>query len=194
MRNIRAGTKILIGTVGALIALLFGTAPSLAQIVLAMGTFPQDGPTYSVCIGDYCSSDFNFPCSFAYANATNPDQAAASQICQHRLGGTPIYQRVGSRSGGQCGITQINVTCPGQALYNVCIGQIRNNCRVAGLYGALDYAFPCSFAYAHATNTDQAAASQICQAKGWPNGTAVRVQSYSGNQCGYITAKVTCHF
>jgi hypothetical protein len=140
----------------------------------------QPGPTYTACIGSSCGyTNFMFPCY------TSP-QYVATQICQAKLGGTPVYQSSVS-NGGQCGLINMSINCTAQKGYNACVGQDPGHCLVSGLYsGPLDYSFPCY--------TDPpAAASQICVGKGWTSGTATTVSTYGGNQCGYITFKVTCH-
>jgi hypothetical protein len=172
-------------------SLLAGAGPALAQ---------QNGPTYSVCIGNVKCTNANqhikFDCNFAASHPTNTDAAAAFQVCANRWGPftfqQPIHQRLATRSGGQCGAILINAICPKQAIYTVCIGQYRGNCPGFTAQNPLDYHFPCSFASAHPTATDQAAALQVCQSKGWSTGTAVRLGSSTGNQCGYIRDRVTC--
>jgi hypothetical protein len=178
---------IRIGTVVALIILFAGTAPSLAQrtsFTQGSPVFPlsgSPGPNYTVCIGSSCNfGDLVFPC---YTSV----QAAATAVCQSRLGGSPLNLTSYTSFGGHCGYIRLSFSCSAQAGYNACIGQYPGNCRVSGLYpGRLDYSFGCGV-------SDQAAASQICAGKGWSYGTAVRAQTYPGNQCGYATVKVTCH-
>jgi hypothetical protein len=187
MRYIQAGAAGVF-----LVTLLVGADPSLAQ----RRSFSQGspvlplsgsaGPQYTVCIGSPCRfGHFKYPC---YTTTL----AAATSVCQQMWGGTPAYQTSSQYAGGQCGYINLNVSCPAQHRYNVCIGQYSGNCTVAGLYsGSLDYYWDCSFLYSH-SNPAQVAASNICAAKGWNGGTGVTVATYSGNQCGYANIRVSC--
>ncbi|MBV9990850.1 MAG: hypothetical protein JOZ72_06100 [Alphaproteobacteria bacterium] len=188
-------------------AQLFPVGP-VQETRIARPQQPQHiGPVYSVCIGNgFCSSPVNpqytRDCNFAAAHPNDTDHAAAAEICSTKW--TPSLQimwppvpvsvtRVSSQSGGQCGTIGVTFSCAFQRNYSVCIGQYPGSCPGFGINNPLDQTFDCGFAASHASNTDQAAATQLCQSKGWAGGTAVRTHSYSGNQCGYIIDSVTCN-
>jgi hypothetical protein len=79
---------------------------------------PSDAGPYSVCIGDVCQSgvpgaaNFIFSCSFAYANPSNTDEAAAKYVC------TQVYNfsgctwvRYAAGGNGGCGYIFDSVKC-----------------------------------------------------------------------------------
>jgi hypothetical protein len=157
---LKAGARALV----VLTILLVGAIPSAAQRQSKGGPvfpFAKSGPNYSVCIGTGC----RFPC---YTSV----QAAAASVCQDRKGGTPVYPAPSISSGGQCGRIYLQISCPAQVRYNVCIGTYQSACNTVGLYaGPIDYYYDCWFLYSWA-DAPGVAAQNICAAKGWIYGTA----------------------
>jgi hypothetical protein len=76
-----------------------------------------------------------------------------------------------------------------------CIGEFASGCKQS-----YTHLFDCSFAAAHPSNADQAAATQICKNYATPQqivqGTEVvsysRIGGGKGNKCGYIIDQVIC--
>lgn len=157
---------------------------------------------FVACIGERasgCHQPFTnfFDCSFAHSHPTDTDKAAAEQISKSNasnataaqvVAGTALvsFKRLSSRSGDKCGYIIDQVIPKG---FIVCVGQSWAGCSARA--GSLTYTqfLDCSFAAAHATGTDRAAAQQIAnQITGNKTGVPLykRISNLSGDKCGYL--------
>jgi hypothetical protein len=73
--------------------------------------------------------------------------------------------------------------------FTVCIGDI---CR-PNVPGSADYNYGCGFAEGNPTNTDDAAAKDVCEFRNnFPQYSFVRYNSVNGGRCGAIYVNVKC--
>jgi hypothetical protein len=81
-------------------------------LVACMVLFPGIAPAkdftqeFSICIGDICanSGNVNLGCDFAYAHASDTDDAAAKYACTIQNQYNRFFvSRVSSTGGGKCG-------------------------------------------------------------------------------------------
>jgi hypothetical protein len=75
---------------------------------------------------------------------------------------------------------------PVQSTFVVCIGD-----GIGCPENTSDFRFDCGFARAHPTNTDSAAAEEICRVQ-HVNYNVQRLSVYGGGNCGGIRLRVTC--
>ena len=82
-----------------------------------------------------------------------------------------------------------NSGCLAQDRFTVCVGDI---C-VPNVRGSADYNFDCGFARAHPSNTDDAAAQQVCKIENdYSDYVVSRYNVIAGRGCGAIYLKVRC--
>jgi hypothetical protein len=80
-----------------------------------------------------------------------------------------------------------------QQIFYACIGEGGVWLDGSGCPANAGYYFECPFARAHPTDTDQAAANEICITyKAFKRAGVQRLRSYDGHNCGYIVIQVTC--
>jgi hypothetical protein len=98
----------------------FAAGVTLLTVGFDTNAFAQEKKNkFTICIGDVCqknvpgSADYIYDCSFAHANATNTDKAAADRVClfENNFSSVGFYQRYDVGGGGNCGYIFVTVKC-----------------------------------------------------------------------------------
>ncbi len=72
---------------------------------------------FTACIGELAgatacpTADYFFGCDFADSHASNPDAAAAQQVCSEHGSGQYGVQRIKIYNGDRCGYIVDTITC-----------------------------------------------------------------------------------